>query len=119
MIDDAQQDNFCWHSSKSFVIHPSVVWDLILDDKLDGYFVPFDTVIRGHNKAVTPTTQFILKLVGLGELRIELVASWELCRIGGRVGGELEDGWWSVFGGRLREEFASRSAGVVVIMRQR
>ena len=61
--------------------------------------MPFDTVIRDHNKAVTATT--LLEFVDLDELRIELVGSWELCRVCGRISGEMDGRRWTVFRERV------------------
>jgi hypothetical protein len=40
MVNGRQEHNLRWKSSKDLVFHPSVFWDLLLDDELHSDFSP-------------------------------------------------------------------------------
>lgn len=85
VIHIVEEENFGGEPAVAFIVDPSVVGHLVLDDEFDGHLVSCDAVLGSHNKTITARPKLILELIGTREPEIKVVALGELLRVASGV----------------------------------
>lgn len=79
MVYEAEENHLHRELAKGRIVDPTVFWHLVFDNELDCHLETIVTVKGCHDETISAGSQLILKLVGLGELRVELVVLGKVC----------------------------------------